>query len=183
MSRGSPRPIPWRMLVWLTLVWLLLWGDLSLGTLLAGALIAVIVTTALPLPAVHLRGRIHLLARHTTQGRQQALRSGDLLLWQLKTLLMLRKLGPPYSTSPSQLATMLNLTRGALSLPRPTATSGTPCCRACWAASASGRPAVTTPSDNNTTAAGGAPRDWSNVCCTASPSRVAWGCAWKRRTR
>jgi DNA-binding MarR family transcriptional regulator len=61
-------------------------------------------------------GRIHLLARHTTQGRQQALRSGDLLLWQLKTLLMLRKLGPPYATSPSQLATMLNLTRGALSL-------------------------------------------------------------------
>src|SRR5215510_941776 len=61
-------------------------------------------------------GRIHLLARHTTQGRQQALRSGDLVLWQLKTLLMLRKLGPPYTTSPSQLATMLNLTRGALSL-------------------------------------------------------------------
>lgn len=61
-------------------------------------------------------GRIHLLARHTTQGRQQALRTGDLLLWQHKTLLMLRKLGPPYSTSPSQLATMLNLTRGALSL-------------------------------------------------------------------
>src|SRR5262245_35211382 len=61
-------------------------------------------------------GRIHLLARHTTQGRLQALRSGDLVLWQLKTLLMLRKLGPPYTTSPSQLATMLNLTRGALSL-------------------------------------------------------------------
>lgn len=61
-------------------------------------------------------GRIHLLARHTTQGRQQALRSGDLVLWQLKTLLMLRKLGPPYTTSPSRLATMLNLTRGALSL-------------------------------------------------------------------
>ena len=69
MSRGSPRPIPWRMLVWLTLVWLLLWGDLSLGTLLAGALIAVIVTTALPLPAVHLRGRIHLLATARLVGR------------------------------------------------------------------------------------------------------------------
>lgn len=61
-------------------------------------------------------GRIHLLARHTTQGRQQALQTGDLLLWQHKTLLMLRKLGPPYATSPSQLATMLSLTRGALSL-------------------------------------------------------------------
>jgi DNA-binding MarR family transcriptional regulator len=37
-------------------------------------------------------------------------------LWQLETLLMLRKLGSPYATSPSQLAAMLGLTRGALSI-------------------------------------------------------------------
>lgn len=61
-------------------------------------------------------GRIHLLARHSTQGRQQALRSGDLAGWQFKTLLMLRKVGPPYTASPSQLAALLNLTRGALSI-------------------------------------------------------------------
>jgi DNA-binding MarR family transcriptional regulator len=61
-------------------------------------------------------GRIRLLARHMTEGRQQALRSGELVVWQLKTLLMLRKLGSPYTTSPSQLAAMLGLTRGALSI-------------------------------------------------------------------
>ena len=52
-------------------------------------------------------GRIHLLARHSTQGRQQALRSSELVVWQLKTLLMLRKVGPPYTASPSRLAAML----------------------------------------------------------------------------
>jgi DNA-binding MarR family transcriptional regulator len=61
-------------------------------------------------------GRIQLIARHSTQGRQSALRSGDLTLWQLKTLLMLRKVGPPYTASPSQLASMLSLTRGAMSI-------------------------------------------------------------------
>lgn len=60
-------------------------------------------------------GRIQLIARHSTQGRQSALRSGDLTLWQLKTLLMLRKVGAPYTASPSQLASMLSLTRGAMS--------------------------------------------------------------------
>ncbi|HYJ69197.1 MAG TPA: MarR family transcriptional regulator [Nocardioidaceae bacterium] len=61
-------------------------------------------------------GRIHLLARHSTQGRQHALRSSDLIMWQLKTLLMLRKVGRPYTASPSQLAAMLSLTRGAMSI-------------------------------------------------------------------
>jgi DNA-binding MarR family transcriptional regulator len=60
-------------------------------------------------------GRVQLIARHSTQGRQSALRSGDLTLWQLKTLLMLRKVGAPYTASPSQLASMLSLTRGAMS--------------------------------------------------------------------
>jgi len=35
--------------------------------------------------------------------------------WQYKVLLMLRRLGPPYETSPSHLAELLGLTRGALS--------------------------------------------------------------------
>jgi DNA-binding MarR family transcriptional regulator len=61
-------------------------------------------------------GRIHLLARHSTQGRQLALRTGDLTGWQFKTLLMLRKLGRPYTASPSELASLLGLTRGALSI-------------------------------------------------------------------
>lgn len=61
-------------------------------------------------------GRIQLLARHSSQGRQRALSSGGLTAWQHKTLLMLRKLGPPYTASPSDLASTLGLTRGALSI-------------------------------------------------------------------
>lgn len=61
-------------------------------------------------------GRIHLIARHLTQGRQQVLHSEELVLWQLKTLMMLRKVGPPYEASPSQLASLLGLTRGAMSI-------------------------------------------------------------------
>jgi DNA-binding MarR family transcriptional regulator len=41
--------------------------------------------------------------------------SDGLKQWQYKVLLMLRRLGPPYETSPSHLAELLGLTRGALS--------------------------------------------------------------------
>ena len=61
-------------------------------------------------------GRIHLLARYLSQGRQRALHSGDLTLWQLKTLMTLRKVGPPYRAGPSQLASMLGISRGAMSI-------------------------------------------------------------------
>lgn len=69
MTAGSRRRPPWRMLVWLTLVWLMLWGRFSTGTLLAGVAIAALVTTALPLPAVEFKGRIHPVATAHLIGR------------------------------------------------------------------------------------------------------------------
>lgn len=59
--------------------------------------------------------RLLLVSRHLTGARSDALRSDSLALWQFKTLLMLRKQGPPYELSPSGLASALGLTRGALS--------------------------------------------------------------------
>jgi DNA-binding MarR family transcriptional regulator len=59
--------------------------------------------------------RLAILARHATQSRRDTLDSDGLKPWQFKVLLMLRRLGPPYTASPSQLADMLGLTRGALS--------------------------------------------------------------------
>ncbi|WP_369264663.1 MarR family winged helix-turn-helix transcriptional regulator [Streptomyces sp. R35] len=59
--------------------------------------------------------RLAILARHTAQARRDTLDSDGLQHWQFKVLLMLRRLGPPYEASPSQLADMLGLTRGALS--------------------------------------------------------------------
>jgi DNA-binding MarR family transcriptional regulator len=59
--------------------------------------------------------RLSVLHRHMTQARRDTLRAGGLTHWQFKVLLMLRRQGPPYSASPSHLADMLGLTRGALS--------------------------------------------------------------------
>jgi DNA-binding MarR family transcriptional regulator len=59
--------------------------------------------------------RLAILARHTAAARRDTLDSHGLRNWQFKVLLMLRRLGPPYTASPSQLAGMLGLTRGALS--------------------------------------------------------------------
>lgn len=59
--------------------------------------------------------RLAILARHTAQTRRDTLEAGGLRKWQFKVLLTLRRLGPPYSASPSTLAGMLGLTRGALS--------------------------------------------------------------------
>ncbi|WP_405877353.1 MarR family transcriptional regulator [Streptomyces sp. NBC_01136] len=59
--------------------------------------------------------RLAILARLATQARRDTLDCGGLQHWQFKVLLMLRRLGPPYAASPSQLADMLGLTRGALS--------------------------------------------------------------------
>jgi DNA-binding MarR family transcriptional regulator len=59
--------------------------------------------------------RLTILARHTAQTRRDTLDSHGLRHWQFKVLLMLRRFGPPYAASPSQLADMLGLTRGALS--------------------------------------------------------------------
>jgi len=59
--------------------------------------------------------RINKVARHVSVGRSTALAAGDLAVWQFKTLLMLRRVGKPYELSPSALADVLGLTRGALS--------------------------------------------------------------------
>lgn len=59
--------------------------------------------------------RLAIISRHATAVRRDALESDGLRYWQFKVLLMLRRQGPPYSTSPSRLAEMLGLTRGALS--------------------------------------------------------------------
>lgn len=59
--------------------------------------------------------RLAILARHAAQARRDTLDSDGLKHWQFKVLLTLRRLGPPYETSPSRLAELLGLTRGALS--------------------------------------------------------------------
>jgi DNA-binding MarR family transcriptional regulator len=59
--------------------------------------------------------RLAILARHNAQARRDALDTGGLKHGQYKLLLMLRRTGPPYEASPSRLAELLGLTRGALS--------------------------------------------------------------------
>jgi DNA-binding MarR family transcriptional regulator len=59
--------------------------------------------------------RLAILARQAARTRRDALDYDGLKHWQFKVLLMLRRLGPPYEASPSRLADMLGLTRGALS--------------------------------------------------------------------
>ena len=60
-------------------------------------------------------GRLAIVSRHATAVRRDALESDGLRYWQFKVLVMLRRQGPPYEASPSRLAEMLGLTRGALS--------------------------------------------------------------------
>ncbi|HTJ32841.1 MAG TPA: MarR family transcriptional regulator [Dactylosporangium sp.] len=59
--------------------------------------------------------RLAVLGRHQTQRRRDVLADGGLQHWQFKVLLVLRRAGPPYTESPSRLADLLGLTRGALS--------------------------------------------------------------------
>jgi DNA-binding MarR family transcriptional regulator len=59
--------------------------------------------------------RLAIIARHSAQARRDMLDTDGLRHWQFKVLLTLRRLGRPYSTSPSHLADLLGLTRGALS--------------------------------------------------------------------
>jgi DNA-binding MarR family transcriptional regulator len=59
--------------------------------------------------------RLTILNRHLTQARRATLVAGGLERWQFKILLGLRRGGPPYEASPSDLAERLGLTRGALS--------------------------------------------------------------------
>ncbi|WP_367319045.1 MarR family winged helix-turn-helix transcriptional regulator [Streptomyces sp. HUAS ZL42] len=59
--------------------------------------------------------RLAILARHASRARRETLDSDGLGHGQYKVLLTLRRQGPPYETSPSRLADLLGLTRGALS--------------------------------------------------------------------
>lgn len=59
--------------------------------------------------------RLAIVARHAAQARRNTLDADGLRYWQFKVLLQLRRTGPPYEASPSQLADSLGLTRGALS--------------------------------------------------------------------
>jgi DNA-binding MarR family transcriptional regulator len=59
--------------------------------------------------------RLATTSRYLTQSRKRALAGSGFQLGQFKILLALRRLGPPYATSPSLLADSLGLTRGALS--------------------------------------------------------------------
>jgi len=59
--------------------------------------------------------RLATASRYLTQSRRRALAGSGFQLGQFKILMALRRLGPPYATSPSRLADTLGLTRGALS--------------------------------------------------------------------
>jgi DNA-binding MarR family transcriptional regulator len=59
--------------------------------------------------------RLSIVVRHMDRSRRESLASDGLRNWEFKVLLALRRLGPPYAASPSDLADMLGLTRGALS--------------------------------------------------------------------
>jgi multicomponent Na+:H+ antiporter subunit E len=50
------------VLCWLVLVWILLWGTFSAANVLSGLLVALVITLLLPLPAVPVEGRVHLLS-------------------------------------------------------------------------------------------------------------------------
>ncbi|MCT7658619.1 Na+/H+ antiporter subunit E [Mycobacterium deserti] len=50
------------VLCWLVLVWILLWGTFSAANILSGFVIALMITKLLPLPAVPVEGRVHVLS-------------------------------------------------------------------------------------------------------------------------
>ncbi|KUH82057.1 MULTISPECIES: Na+/H+ antiporter subunit E [unclassified Mycobacterium] len=50
------------VICWLVLVWVLLWGNLSAANLLSGLAVALLITLLLPLPAVPVEGKVHLLS-------------------------------------------------------------------------------------------------------------------------
>jgi len=60
--------------------------------------------------------RLMILSRHLTSAREAAHSSAGLPRPSFKILLTLRRLGPPYAASPSELAEALGLSRGALSV-------------------------------------------------------------------
>lgn len=59
--------------------------------------------------------RLAILGRYLRQSRREELQASGLAYWEFKILPGLRRMGPPYTASPSQLAELFGLTRGALS--------------------------------------------------------------------
>lgn len=59
--------------------------------------------------------RLLILSRHLVTAREAAHATGGLPRASFKILLTLRRLGPPYTASPSELADHLGLSRGAMS--------------------------------------------------------------------
>ncbi|UPK75107.1 MarR family transcriptional regulator [Nocardioidaceae bacterium SCSIO 66511] len=59
--------------------------------------------------------RMMILTKHLQNARARAFAAEQLSLASFKVLLALRRLGEPYCTSPSRLADLLTLSRGALS--------------------------------------------------------------------
>ena len=59
--------------------------------------------------------RLVLLTKHLAHSRETTFADEDLGRASFKVLLALRRLGPPYTAQPSELAEQLGLSRGALS--------------------------------------------------------------------
>jgi DNA-binding MarR family transcriptional regulator len=59
--------------------------------------------------------RLMLVTKHLSRAREAAFADDDLGRASFKVLLALRRLGPPYTAQPSELAEQLGLSRGALS--------------------------------------------------------------------
>jgi DNA-binding MarR family transcriptional regulator len=59
--------------------------------------------------------RLMLITKHLARSREAAFADDDIGRASFKVLLALRRLGPPYSAQPSELAEQLGLSRGALS--------------------------------------------------------------------
>jgi DNA-binding MarR family transcriptional regulator len=59
--------------------------------------------------------RLAIVARHANTSRLDLLEADGMRRWQFKILLTLRRSGSPYSASPSEIADLLGLSRGALS--------------------------------------------------------------------
>jgi DNA-binding MarR family transcriptional regulator len=60
--------------------------------------------------------RMMILTKHLATAREASFRTGGLARPSFKILMALRRQGPPYRASPSQLAADLGLSRGALSV-------------------------------------------------------------------
>jgi multicomponent Na+:H+ antiporter subunit E len=83
------------VLCWLILVWILLWGTVSVANILSGLAIALLITLLLPLPAVPVEGKVHLLSLL----RLIAVVAYELVLSSAQVAWLAIKPGPPPMTA------------------------------------------------------------------------------------